>query len=214
MLNSLFSLQFVWIALLITILSILLALLCAFLLNLLLTFAPGEWLLEHAYCPLAKALLLLFMAFLLFPLIVKSSSYSELAGLFMQADSVINMLNILFVSSLLLSFLPGLSHPALALPLLGCISIGLIFMHQVAIPLLPEVSWIPSFAASFGIVALIVLSHLLTRWLTPRISGWADYHFNIADSKTLISDINYLILQMPILLAYGHSLQSQAVERL
>lgn len=214
MLNNLFSLQFAWIALLITILSILLALLCAFLPKLLVTFAPGEWLLEHAYCPLAKGLLLLFMAFLLFPLIVESSSYSGLAGLFMQADSVITILNILFVSSLLLSFLPGLRHPALALPLLGCIAIGLIFLHRVAIPLLPEVSWVPSFAASFGIVVLIVLSHLLTRWLTPRISMWADYHFNIADSKALISDISYLILQMPILLAYGHSLQSQAVEKL
>lgn len=213
MLNILFSLQFLWIALLIAILAILLALFCAFLLKQLLTIALGEWLVDHVYCPLAKVLLLMFMAFMLFPLIVETSNYRDIAGLFMQADFLMHTINILFVSSLLVSFLPGLSHPALALPVLGCIAIGLIFLHQ-GLPSQPEVNWIPSFASSIKIVVLIVFSYILTRWMTIRISMWADYRFNISDSKVLVRDINYLVLQMPILLAYGHSLQTQALQKL
>lgn len=209
--DILFSLQFVWIALLIVALSILLALFCAFLLKQLLAMALGEWLVEHVYCPLAKVLMLMFMAFSLFPLIVESTSYSDLINLFMKYDFVMNMLNILFVSSLLVSFLPGFNHPALALPVLGCIAVGLIFLHQVVIPSMPDVHWIPPFATSVKIIVLIILSYLLTRWLTMQISTWVDYRFNITGSKPLIVDINYLILQMPILLAYGHSLQTQVM---
>lgn len=210
MLDILFSLQFVWIAVLIIALSVLLALFCAYLLKQLLSIALGEWLLEHVYCPLTKVILLMFMAFLLFPLIEISTTYSDLVNLFMKYEFVMNMLNILFVTSLLVSFLPGLNHPALALPMLSCIAIGLIFLHQIAIPFLPDINWIPPLSASVKIVVLIVISYILTRWLSIQISSWVDYRFNITGSKILVTDISYLILQMPILLAYGHSLQTQA----
>lgn len=210
MLDILFSLQFVWISLLVIALSILLALFCTFLQKQLLSMSIGEWLLEHVYCPLAKVILLMFMAFLLFPLIVESITYRELVQLFMKYDFVMNMLNILFVGSLLITFLPGLSHPALALPLLGCIAIGLIFLHQVSMPGMAEISWVPPFSTSMRILLLMFLSYMVTRWLAGRVSMWIDYQFNITGSKVLVTDTNYLILQMPILLAYGHSLQTQA----
>ncbi len=211
MLNPLFSLQFFWIALAITVLSVGLAIFCSWLHQQLMANSAGEWLLEHVYCPLAKVLLLMLMAFLLFPLVVEQTRYSDLINLLMQQNFIINMVNILFVSSLLLSFLPAINHPAFAMPLLGCIAIGLIFMHQVVLPSFPEIEWIPAFGALVKIFILMVFSYLVGRWLSNHLSSWLDYKYNVTGSKELVTDINHLIFQMPILLAYGHSLQSQTV---
>ena len=100
MIDILFSFQFIGIAILIIILSVALAFLCAQLHKQLLYIALGEWLMDHVYCPLAKVLLLMLMAFLLYPMIVVSASYSTLFALFFNHDFLVSMLNILFLSSL------------------------------------------------------------------------------------------------------------------
>ena len=209
MFEPLFSLQFVVIAAMVVSLSIGFAFFCALLQKQLLYVAAGEWLLEHIYCPLTRVLLLMFMAFLIFPLIIQQIGYSDLLELILTQDFLLNMVNILFVSSLLMSFLPLINHPALAMPLLGCIAIGLIFLHQQVMPTSLQVSWIPGMAEFTRIVVLMVLSYLFSRWSTHHVSLWLDYRFNITGSRPLVQDIHYLILQMPILLAYGHSLQLQ-----
>lgn len=211
MLEILFSLQFVWIALLIVGLSILLALLCAYLQRQLLAISIGEWLLEHIYCPLIRVLLLMTMAFLIFPLIVESARYSDLARLFMRTDFLINMLNILFVTSLLVTFIPGIRHPALSIPVLGCIAISLIFLHQVMIPNQLEINWAPPFAIGMRIFVIVCISYFCIRWITHHLSLWLDYRFNITGSKPLVRDTSYVIFQIPVLLAYGHSLHTQTV---
>jgi hypothetical protein len=209
MLEILFSFQFAWITVVVTGLCILFALLCTYLQKQLLTIEIGDWLLEHIYCPLAKVILLMFMAFLLFPAIVDSTGYRDLIHLFTQWDFVISMLNILFIGSLLLTFLPAINHPAIAMPLLGCIAIGLIFLHQLVIPHESEVEWIPAFTVSVRIVLLIVFGFLVIRWMTHHLRLWLDYHFNISGNKALVMDTLYLIFQLPVLLAYGHSLHTQ-----
>ena len=211
MFEPLFSLQFIAIAVLVIALSIGFAFFCALVQKHLLYVTAGEWLLEHVYCPLTRVLLLMFMAMLIFPLIVRQVSYGELMQLLSSTDFLINMLNILFVASLLLYFLPLLSHPALAMPILGCIAIGLIFLHQIALPRAIQIAWWPAMPELIRILVLMVASYLFTRWSTHHISMWLDYRFNVTGSRHLVQDIHYLILQMPILLAYGHSLNLQAV---
>lgn len=209
MLNILFSLQFVWISLLVIVLSTATGLLCSVLHKQLLYITAGEWLIQHIYCPVAKVLLLMLMAFLLFPLIIEFTSYSNLAALFLHKDFLINMVNILFISSLLLSFIPVFSHPGIAMPLLGFIATALIFMHVIVIPGAIDISWIPSFSASSKIFILIVIGYMSCRWSTNQLSQWVDVRFNVSDSKGLVSDSIYLIFQMPVLLAYGQALQVQ-----
>ncbi|MBC8209584.1 MAG: hypothetical protein H8E21_00855 [Gammaproteobacteria bacterium] len=209
MFDILLSFQFVGISLLVILLSTVLAYACIRLHKKLLYIAAAEWLMEHVYCPLAKVLLLMLMAFLLFPMIFIDISYSQLSQLFLQTSFLLNMLNILFFCSLLFTFLPLLSHPTIAMPVLGCIATGLLFLHQIAIPSQLDFSWIPSSTAAGHILLLVLLTHLISRWLNNKVSEWIDLRFIVTGSKALITDINYLIFQIPVVLAYGKGLTLQ-----
>lgn len=212
MFDILFSFNFVWISAVIIVLSTAVAYICIFLNKQFLYITAAEWLTEHVYCPVAKVLLLMLMAFLLFPLMIESTSYSQLFQLFFKPDFLINMLNILFFSSLLFTFLPGLNHPAFAMPILGCIATGLLFMHQVAIPAQIDFSWLPDGSAFLRIVFLMILTYMISHWMNETVSQWVDLKFMVTESKNLITDINYLIFQMPVVLAYGQSLALQTVD--
>jgi len=210
MLGILLSLQFVGIAATTVLLSIALAFACSLVQKQLLYITSGEWLMEHIYCPVSKVLLLMLMAYLLFPLIYNSIGYIDLLKLFIKKDFLLNMVNILFVASLVTAFIPLLNHPAIAMPLLGCIAIGLIYNHQVSIPAGLEIAVLPSAGDTVKILVLMIFSYLICRWLTLNLSQWLDYHFNVLGSKALVSDSSHLILQMPVMLAYGDSLQIHA----
>lgn len=209
MIDILFSFQFIGIVILVLLLSIALAFLCAQLHKQLLYIALGEWLMEHIYCPLARVLLLMLMAFLLYPLIVVTATYSELFNLFFEHDFIVSMLNILFLSSLAFSFAPVFSHPAVAMPVLGCIATGILFLHHRLIPAGLDITWLPASGASVKLLILIILCYLACRWLNEHVSEWIDHHYIVTGSKSLVSDINYLIFQMPVVLAYGAILQTQ-----
>ena len=85
MLDILLSLHFLWIVITIIVLSTLMAYACVWLHKQLLYIASGEWLTDHIYCPLAKVLLLMAFAFLFYPLIYNSASYSDILMLFLNA---------------------------------------------------------------------------------------------------------------------------------
>jgi len=208
MFDILLSFSFIWIALVIILFSFGLAYLCFFLQQHFLYVAVAEWLTEHIYCPLLRVMLIMLMAFLLYPLMIPASNYDQLASLFSEHGFLINMLNLLFLASLLFSFLPLVSHPAIGLPLLSCIATGIFFKHQYAIPHGLEFDgWLAPLIA-LKIIALMLLSYWITGWLNRKIANWVDFRFMLRDSENLIADINYLVFQLPIVLAYGQGLLS------
>ena len=209
MFDILFSLHFVWISLTIILLSTALAFLCAFLHKQLLYIATGEWLMEHIYCPVAKLFILIIMAFTLMPLIINTISYEDLLMLFKKKDFLINMLNILFVSSLILTFLPLLNHPAIAMPLLGCMAIALFSSHAMTLSNGQEIQWLPSLVDISKLLLLMLVGYWICRWLTQHLSLWIDFNYNVTGSKALVSDSSHLIFQIPVMLAYGNSLIPQ-----
>lgn len=211
MFEILFSFKFIWIALLIMLLSTSVAFLCIFLHRHFLYIPTAEWLSEHIYCPLIRVLLLMLMAFLLFPLMLEQITYSQLLELFFKKDFLINMVNILFFSGLIFSFIPVLNHPALGIPILGCIATALFYLHQIAIPANIEFDWVPSGGAFINIIFLMIITHMLGKWMSDSVSSWIDQKFIVIQSKNLVTDVNYLIFQMPVILAYGQSLSLQSV---
>ncbi|MBT3203584.1 MAG: hypothetical protein HOM14_19565 [Gammaproteobacteria bacterium] len=210
MFDILFSFSFVWITVLTIILATAIAYFCIFLHQQFLYISAAEWLAEHIYCPTLRVLLLMFMAFLLFPLMIENTGYSQLFQLFFQPDFLINMVNILFLSSLIFSFITILNQSVTAMPILSCIATGLFYQHQIAIPAQVEFSWIPTGSAFGKIVVWMILTYMLSRWLSETISEWIDLRFMVTESKNLVTDISYLVLQMPVILAYGQSLAIQA----
>lgn len=209
MFDLLFSLQFVWISSCIIALSILIGFLCAYLQSHLLQLTAGVWLVEHIYCPLAKTLILMCMTLLLFPLMVKGVGYTQVSELFVDTSYLTNMMNILFVSGLLFTFFPLLSHPAVAMSGLGCIATAILLYSYYNPAPQQDFSFLPDIQDSLKILILIIASYWANRWVIDQISTYIDNRYIVTGSKALVSDISYLILQIPIMLAYAHSLHRQ-----
>lgn len=206
MLDIFFSLQFVWISCVIIVLSIVIGFFCAFLHSQLLQVTAGEWLVEHIYCPVTKTLLLMCMTLLLFPLLVEGIEYQQVMELFITREYLTNMMNILLVSSLIFTFFPLLNHPAAAMPLLGCIAIAILLNSYLYIPGQQDINFLPDIASFWKILFLIIISYWANRWIIDQVSSYIDHRFIVSGSKTMVSDISYLILQIPVMLAYAHSL--------
>jgi hypothetical protein len=209
MLDIFFSLQFIWISCLIIGLSIVIGFFCAYLHSHLLQVTAGEWLVEHIYCPITKTIILMCMTLLLFPLIVKGSDYQQVMDLFVERQYLTNMMNILMVSGLIFSFFPLLNHPAVAMPVLGCIATAILLNSYFTLTPDQVVSFIPDLSNLFKILILITLTYWLNRWIIDKVSTYIDQRFIVSGSKTMVSDVSYLILQIPVMLAYAQSLIKQ-----
>lgn len=206
MFDIFFSLQFVWISICIIALSIVVGILCAYLYSHLLQVSAGEWLVEHIYCPISKTLILMCMTLLLFPLIVESASYQQVMELFVERQYLTNMMNILMVSSLIFSFFPLLNHPAVAMPALGCIATAILLHSYFTLAPDQTVSFIPNLQVVLKMLVLITLIYWVNRWLIDVISIYIDQRYMVTGSKPLVSDVSYLILQIPVILTYAQSL--------
>lgn len=209
MLEILFSLTFLTIVLFIILLSVGVGYACAWIHKHLMYSSAGEWLVEHIYCPLARVILLIICAFLLFPLIHSNTSYGDLLTVFFLQDFLINLVNILFAGSLIISFLPILNHPSVGLPILSCTAIALLFQHHIALPWGVELNWVSDIGVVGKMLLITVVTGLAARWLNREIAEWVDNRFIVTGSIVMVADINYLILQIPIVLAYGASLSAQ-----
>ncbi len=206
MLDIFFSLQFVWISCLIIALSIAIGFFCVYLHSQLLQLPAGEWLVEHIYCPVTKTLILMCMTLLLFPLLVEGVAYSQVMDLFVSREYITNMLNILMVSGLIFTFFPLLNHPAVSMPLLGCIAIAILLNSYFNLATQQDINFLPDAASFWKILILIIASYWANRWIIEQVSSYIDHRFIVSGSRTMVSDISYLILQIPVMLAYAHSL--------
>ncbi len=206
MLDIFFSLQFIWISCLIVTLSIVIGFFCAYLHSHLLQVTAGEWLVEHIYCPITKTLILMCMTLLLFPLIVEGANYQQVMDLFVERQYLTNMMNILMVSGLFFSFFPLLNHPAVAMPVLGCIATAILLNSYFTLTPEQVVSFIPDLHNLMKILALIILSYWANRWIIDKVSSYIDHRYIVTGSKTMVTDVSYLILQIPVMLAYAQSL--------
>jgi hypothetical protein len=206
MLDIFFSLQFIWISCLIVALSIAIGFFCAYLHSHLLQVTAGEWLVEHIYCPVTKTLILMCMTLLLFPLIVEGADYQQVMDLFVERQYLTNMMNILMVSGLIFSFFPLLNHPALAMPLLGCIATAILLNSYFALTTDQVVNFIPDLHTLMKMLALIIATFWTNRWIIDKVSSYIDDRYIVTGSKTMVSDVSYLILQIPVMLAYAQSL--------
>ncbi len=127
-------------------------------------------------------------------------------GLFVERQYLTNMMNILMVSGLIFSFFPLLNHPALAMPVLGCIATAILLNSYFALTAEQVVNFIPDLHTLMKILALIIATYWANRWIIDKVSSYIDDRYIVTGSKTMVSDVSYLILQIPVMLAYAQSL--------
>ena len=206
MFDIFFSLQFAWISMFIFALSIGVAFLCARLHQQLLQVFAGEWLVQHIYCPLLRILVLVAMTLLLFPTMVSTTSYSDLTGLFMDQAYLTNMVNILMVTGLLITFLPLLNHPAVAFPTMGCIATAILFNRYFNPTGTENFSLLPLPGQAVKILVITIVVYWLGRWMIQHLSTYFDRRYIVSGSKVVVTDIVYMVMQIPVMLSYAQGL--------
>jgi len=166
------------------------------------------WVPEHVICPLLRILVLLFVVSLVYPSIDAQAGGASFWSLLDQQDQFNDLINILFFGGLLLSFLPVVSHPVLALPIQSILSIALVFSWQHAASM-DQLQLLPSLATCLKIVGYMLVAYLLTREVSTHLSRWLDRKYHIEGSIRLLSDAIYLVLQIPVMLIYCDFLSDQ-----
>ena len=160
------------------------------------------WFLEHIACPIIRILVLLLIVSLLYPSIGTESSTASFWQVMLQQNNINEAINILFFGSLMLSFLPVLNHPVFTLPVQSCLSIGLVFSWQYE----PVLSNLPSLVPAIGdwakMAIYMAIAFFVTRHTSVIAAKWIDRKMEVSGSIRLVSDSIYLVLQIPIILAY------------
>ncbi len=168
----------------------------------------STWILEHVGCPVIRILVLLTVVSQIYPVVGSNSNTFEFWRILSQQNQFNDLLNILFIGGLLLSFLPVLSHPVIALPLQTMLTIALVFHWQYS-GVVDDLVLFPSLLTLGKILIYMSLAYLLTREVSARISRLVDRRFHIEGSIRLISDAIYLSLQVPVILIYCGFLRLQ-----
>jgi len=190
-----------------TLLSLLLGMFCAWLERHFDGISVSEWLLDHFYCPAGRVLLLILATLLLWPQIDPRLDYAQMLHLLGDDEFLINSLNIIFLSSLVLSFIPLLGHPAIGLPILSALATAVVARH--VLPELPDPArWWPDAGTALKLLVVAAGGHLGVRSLAGRWSRAYDDHFLVEGSIRLFNDWLYLLLQVPLILIYGAGLMS------
>ena len=157
--------------------------------------------------PLLRILLLLLFIAMAWPELYGLQSGPELSAV-LTPDSgrSIELINLLFVLSVILPLIPVMGDwHALTLPLQGITAVALIF------------NWIPDNQAALSAYWpgwLTVITLAIMAWLAYQLSVLAgeylgydiDARWHVTGSHEMISNVLLLILQAPIIIIYAHGL--------
>ncbi|MFZ9038913.1 MAG: hypothetical protein ACO3DT_12725 [Gammaproteobacteria bacterium] len=166
------------------------------------------WVLEHIICPVMRIIVLLIVVSQVYPAIDENSTSLDFWRILGQQGQFTDIVNILFVAGLALSFIPLLNHPVFALPVQSILTIALVFhwqyLDRIASPVL-----FPSAATLLKIVVYMALAYYVTREASIPLSRWVDRKLVVSGSIRLVSDAMYITLQIPVMLIYCSFLESQ-----
>jgi hypothetical protein len=167
------------------------------------------WILQQLICPVFRFIVLLIVVSQVYPVIDENSSSLDFWHMLLQQDMFSDLINILFISSLLLVFIPVVNHPALTLTIQSCLTIALVYHWQYA-TFSATVVLFPSLVTIFKISAYMLFAYFIARESSIRIARWIDEMLVVSGSLRLVSDAIYLLLQIPVMLIYSSFLNSQS----
>lgn len=166
------------------------------------------WVLEHVICPIMRIIVLLIVVSQIYPAIDENSTSLDFWRILGQQGQFSDIVNILFIAGLALSFIPLLNHPVFALPVQSILTIALVF-HWQYLSTIPSLMLFPSTATILKIVVYMVLAYYVTREASIPLSRWLDRKLVVSGSIRLVSDAIYMTLQIPVMLIYCSFLKNQ-----
>jgi hypothetical protein len=169
-----------------------------------------SWVLQQVICPIIRLIVLMIIVSLVYPAIDEKISSLDFWRVLGQSGQFSDLLNILFLASLLLGFIPIINHPVFTLPLQSCLAIALVFQWQYA-HVVDSLSLFPNIEVILEISGYMMIAYLVTRESSIHISRWIDQKLVISGSIRLVAEAIYLVLQIPVMLMYSGFLKQQLV---
>ncbi len=169
----------------------------------------SQWILQHIICPIIRILVLITIVSQIYPAISVNVDSFDFWRIIFEQKNINHAINILFLASLVLAFLPIVNHPIFALPIQSSLTIALVFNWQFSSLTETAIEFVPDLATSAKIIGFTAVGYVVTREVSIRISRWLDELLIISGSIRLVSDAIYLLLQIPVMLIYCQSLKSQ-----
>ena len=166
------------------------------------------WVLEHIICPIMRIIVLLIVVSQVYPAIDENSTSLDFWRILGQQGQFSDIVNILFLAGLALSFIPLLNHPVFALPVQSILTIALVF-HWQYLGTIPSLVLFPSTATILMIVVYMAMAYYVTREASIPLSRWLDRKLVVSGSIRLVSDALYMTLQIPVMLIYCSFLKNQ-----
>ena len=166
------------------------------------------WVLEHIICPIMRIIVLLIVVSQVYPAIDENSTSLDFWRILGRQGQFSDIVNILFLAGLALSFIPLLNHPVFALPVQSILTIALVF-HWQYLDTVASLELFPSIATILKIVVYMALAYYVTREASVPLSRWLDRKLVVSGSIRLVSDAMYMTLQIPVMLIYCSFLKSQ-----
>ena len=169
---------------------------------------PSDWIVVHVLSPILRTIALIIAVSLVFPILFPQSSVAALWQMLSSQDHFSNLLNILFIASLLMSFLPFIGHPLISMPVQGGLAIAVVFDWFFDDPGL-SISWFPDAWTLLKIGLAMLVIFLLGQQAARLLAQRVDEMFHLTGSIQLVADVIYLPLLVPVILIYGDWLKQQ-----
>lgn len=170
-----------------------------------------DFLWEKVGMPLYRAIVISIFVFVSYPIIFGLSEAPNLSTLLATGDGrVMNVINVLFVISLLFPLVPVLGkHNGLVLPVQAIICCAMIFSWLARYYRLDDYQSIPDFNIVLIMLVVMLCTYYLATWTAHEFGEKLDKRFHLEGCQELIAPSIILFMQFPVILLYSFSLGKQ-----
>lgn len=168
-----------------------------------------EWMHSHIGLPFARVILVLIFIFSAYPALYGIDILPNLIGvLFEHSGRLHSLINWLFISSLVIPFIPMVGIiPALVIPIQSILATAMLF--NWASPNISAITLIPTLWVFILFIALSIVTHKIAKIFAEFIGERLKHKFNQQDITHLIYESSLLAFQVPAILVYGFYLGAQ-----
>ena len=170
-----------------------------------------QWAWDHFLLPLLRALVVIGFVLLAYPSLYGARAAPALTDLLVQGSlRFTNLLNVVFVCSLLLPLLPLLrNRAAIVLPMQGLVATAILFVYYTDYLGATAASWWPGIGSALAISMMAVISHWLAVEIGTALGQHLDRTLNVNGLERIAANALELVMQTPVMLYYGLTLGQQ-----
>lgn len=166
---------------------------------------------EHVVEPLYRAFILVLFIFIAYPVIYGIEYATPITALLADGENRTDyLINLVFLSSLVLPALPGIGKwTELILPVQGILCAMMVFSWLAQSMNIDKYGYWPGTDSVLMIVILALVTHWLTVKVGRHVGDRLDARFNVTGFEELIGQSVILFMQAPAILVYSLGLGRQ-----